>query len=47
MFSYKLFDLLFCDFKDKFDFEGFAFTQKYVVGQHEISLCCPKRKSHA
>ena len=47
MFSYKLFGLLFCDFKDKFNSEGFVFTQKYVAGQHEISLCCPKRKSQA
>ena len=35
---------LFCDFKDKFGIEDFAFTQMYVVGQQEISFYCLKEK---
>lgn len=38
MTNYEIFDLLYCDFKDKFDEDNVVFTQKYVIGHQQILL---------
>ena len=38
MSTYKIFDLLFTDVKDKFEDENCVFTQKFVIGVQQIRV---------
>ena len=36
--NYEIFDLLYSEFRDKFDNDNIVFTQKYVVGKQQIHI---------
>ena len=38
MTNYEIFDLLYSEFRDKFDDNNFVFTQKYVVDKQQIRI---------
>ena len=38
MMNYEIFDLLYSEFRDKFDNDSIVFTQKYVVGKQQIHI---------
>lgn len=38
MSNYEIFDLLYCDFRDKFEDESRVFTQKYVASLQQINV---------
>lgn len=44
MTDYEIYDLLYSNFKDKFDDDNIVFTQKYMVGHQKIHICHLKVK---
>ena len=46
MTNYEIFDLLYSEFREKFEFDEVVFTQRYVVGNQRIRLhfCKMKKK---
>ena len=44
MTNYEIFELVFGDFNDKFEQDYLIFTQKYVVGHHQIFIYSLKAK---
>lgn len=47
MSTYEIFDLLYFDFKDRFDDDDIVFTQKYVVGQQQVRVILKSLKKLA
>ena len=48
MTNYEIFDLLYSEFREKFEFDEVVFTQRYVVGNKRIRLhfCKMKKKKN-
>ena len=46
MTNYEIFDLLYSEFREKFEFDEVVFTQRYVAGNKRIRLhfCKMKKK---
>ena len=38
MTNYKIFDLVYSGFREKFEVDEIVFTQRYIVGNQRISL---------
>lgn len=46
MTTYEIFELLYGDFRDRYEEDKFIFTQKYVVGQQTVSVYSLKDKEN-
>ena len=44
MTNYEIFDLLYSEFREKFEFDEVVFTQRYVVGNKRICFAFWKKK---